>query len=500
MYILLLSESDVQVEVEKTLARERLEEIMGIEASEYYSYFGFLLRDADKSENAVLFDFCKTCNVSATSVTILGENYMNKEKKIWQVFSKNSKTITGCFYCVVCEDTRTAALNRIPRDKLGDFPLYLGAIDAASVDEMVDACRDKLQIDLMLELDLVICRVIDTDQTDELASNTDFTCFVNVRSASRFDYVVIEAPEDIAHSIFDYKFGKSIFDGFAGAGEPDLNGIDSKKVIQEMIRIGIIEKADKETTLVIDSDTVTGLIEFINKGDRKLEEYGKKISVSPYIVDKITGILKPNPNHVKANGKNSLAEVPKKIEPPCHNGDTLAIKLGKLSIYCGGSSRGGGFTPVKLVVDLKGSELQVVRVFGGDPDWEAVGHLVKDNHVISINWPDYDVPNLGKKFWQAFVATLLKKSAKTEYSIYVGCLGGHGRTGTAMAIIAHLLGICKNEDPVTFIRNKHCKNAVESERQLKYIEKICGISLPKEAKIIHKTSGVQHNFPNWGAV
>ncbi len=48
--------------------------------------------------------------------------------------------------------------------------------------------------------------------------------------------------------------------------------------------------------------------------------------------------------------------------------------------------------------------------------------------------------------------------------VEVGCLGGHGRTGTALACLAVLTGTPANE-AVAWVRANYCAHAVETEAQ-----------------------------------
>jgi protein-tyrosine phosphatase len=49
----------------------------------------------------------------------------------------------------------------------------------------------------------------------------------------------------------------------------------------------------------------------------------------------------------------------------------------------------------------------------------------------------------------------------------VHCMGGHGRTGTALCIMAGLLDeSLRNDDLMENIREMHCPHAVESQGRL----------------------------------
>jgi len=78
-----------------------------------------------------------------------------------------------------------------------------------------------------------------------------------------------------------------------------------------------------------------------------------------------------------------------------------------------------------------------------------------------VDWPDFGLPADAA----AFVASLqdvLARSRRGEV-VEVGCLGGHGRTGTALACLAVLAGA--DGDPVEWVRSTYCKRAVETDEQ-----------------------------------
>jgi hypothetical protein len=57
--------------------------------------------------------------------------------------------------------------------------------------------------------------------------------------------------------------------------------------------------------------------------------------------------------------------------------------------------------------------------------------------------------------------------------IHIGCMGGHGRTGTTIAaIIAKATG---NVDAITWVRENYCKKAVESKVQVAYLVNSFGV-------------------------
>jgi hypothetical protein len=65
-------------------------------------------------------------------------------------------------------------------------------------------------------------------------------------------------------------------------------------------------------------------------------------------------------------------------------------------------------------------------------------------------------------------------------SIHVGCIGGHGRTGTVLtAIMAELT---EKTDAIQWVRAHYCKKAVESEEQVDFLVKHYGVTTAKPTK------------------
>jgi len=102
--------------------------------------------------------------------------------------------------------------------------------------------------------------------------------------------------------------------------------------------------------------------------------------------------------------------------------------------------------------------------------------------IIEIDWPDYNVPsNLGREWWLAFVEDCISKGVK---SISTQCMGGHGRTGVQLCILAHMLGATTQSDAyslIKWVRERFCEHAVEAKCQQDYIATVCQIPAGKSA-------------------
>lgn len=93
-----------------------------------------------------------------------------------------------------------------------------------------------------------------------------------------------------------------------------------------------------------------------------------------------------------------------------------------------------------------------------DPPWPH-------EHVA---WPDFGVPSDADEL-RASLQRLLARARRGE-SVEIGCLGGHGRTGTALACLAVLTGT-PPDDAVDWVRATYCAKAVETDEQRKLVEK-----------------------------
>lgn len=84
-----------------------------------------------------------------------------------------------------------------------------------------------------------------------------------------------------------------------------------------------------------------------------------------------------------------------------------------------------------------------------------------------VNWQDYGLPNID---WKIVVWAIENafESAKT-INVEVGCVGGHGRTGTVLACMATLAGV-KPQNAVKWVRKHYCEHAVESDDQAWFVK------------------------------
>ncbi|QDP98569.1 hypothetical protein FOE78_04195 [Microlunatus elymi] len=87
-------------------------------------------------------------------------------------------------------------------------------------------------------------------------------------------------------------------------------------------------------------------------------------------------------------------------------------------------------------------------------------------HHDHLAWPDFDVPDDNEQVRSALESLI--KRARAGLRVELGCVGGHGRTGTALAVAAVLTGL----DPagaVGWVRTTYCPAAVETPAQEDFV-------------------------------
>lgn len=185
----------------------------------------------------------------------------------------------------------------------------------------------------------------------------------------------------------------------------------------------------------------------------------------------------------------------------CHTGtipifnlepNNISFSNRKISISGGGYTRKVVIPKESLLLDV-GIDYSIMQFKGlkGEASYilEKIGQP-----TIKIEWRDYGVPDLSTGDWNK----ILKAIQKEGRNVVVACVGGHGRTGTTLAILAGLFGATKT-DPVSWVRKRYCVKAVENIDQEEYVEIITGIPVvktlpPKPKYILSEFYG--EDYPN----
>lgn len=94
----------------------------------------------------------------------------------------------------------------------------------------------------------------------------------------------------------------------------------------------------------------------------------------------------------------------------------------------------------------------------------------KKGYEVLFAIPDMGVPAKPDEFKKlvAWVRRQLEEGKK----VHVGCIGGHGRTGTFLSALVSTFG---EADAITYVRKHYCKKAVESTEQVKFLGEHFGV-------------------------
>jgi protein-tyrosine phosphatase len=196
--------------------------------------------------------------------------------------------------------------------------------------------------------------------------------------------------------------------------------------------------------------------------------------------------------NVRDNQKAVSSYVPQQPELKvnsvfCHKGTPKVMVIGNTIIYAGAFKDVRGDWDWDVMLRLSDGDftayLPIAQVAMNE---EAKALLPESMHkevdnpaIIDVLWPDFEVPSLNKKWWMELVKTIKSWPAA---SMLVHCLGGHGRTGTALAILGAMGGVPEaQENPVEYVRSIYCKDAIESMAQINYIKRITGKQFQAEA-------------------
>ena len=83
-----------------------------------------------------------------------------------------------------------------------------------------------------------------------------------------------------------------------------------------------------------------------------------------------------------------------------------------------------------------------------------------------LEWPDFGLPTDTTELVSALQGLLVR--ARLGHRVELGCQGGHGRTGTALACAALLTGLPAS-DAVGWVRATYCEAAIETPQQEAFV-------------------------------
>ena len=136
-----------------------------------------------------------------------------------------------------------------------------------------------------------------------------------------------------------------------------------------------------------------------------------------------------------------------------------------------------------LVIDLSDITTPVRHLVTGNPraQKELPSSLFENRmSIIYIGWEDGSAHSLSVVWWETLVSVI--EELPEGSSVAVCCVGGTGRTGTALAVLAGLTDQLGPDelDPVAWVRAHYYDDAVETEKQLHYVEIITGFCVSAE--------------------
>lgn len=92
--------------------------------------------------------------------------------------------------------------------------------------------------------------------------------------------------------------------------------------------------------------------------------------------------------------------------------------------------------------------------------------LPKTTLVVQLDWPDGDMPPVRFTFWYALYEHMRFNGHNT---MQFNCLGGHGRTGTALVAMMMAVNGSKWKSALKLVRDTFCHKCVETQAQIDYL-------------------------------
>lgn len=162
--------------------------------------------------------------------------------------------------------------------------------------------------------------------------------------------------------------------------------------------------------------------------------------------------------------------------PVCtHPGDKVVIQLDGINIHCGAKiDLASGYFAFDTILDVGAmiylAAIPIKDVTGFEHDAKLkLGQHIHRPRMVQLDWPDMGVFPGGVGFWRA-LWDMFKKNG--THNLLIACQGSHGRTGTALAAIMICCHGYAPAEAATFIRLEHCKQAIETNDQIDYLNNL----------------------------
>lgn len=146
--------------------------------------------------------------------------------------------------------------------------------------------------------------------------------------------------------------------------------------------------------------------------------------------------------------------------------------------------------PDGTVVHASGAvDVRKRRLYG--PTWAVYlcSSWTPDSLALFVPWQDYGTPNVD---WNTVrnIMTDFYRRAQDGETVEVGCMGGHGRTGTFLACLVALADpTFTAQQAIAYVRKHYCPKAVEDRSQVRFVEWFIDPTLPPRPEPIRVKSG-----------
>ena len=179
----------------------------------------------------------------------------------------------------------------------------------------------------------------------------------------------------------------------------------------------------------------------------------------------------------KSTSKREMKMSDKSSGKKCngHDGSAKVATLSRGIVVAGAQGAAINYGEADIVVDLAGGTRQAFKnaastVLSGT-EWlvSALASAVKHPDTLFVEWPDMGIPRVGPRFWRELYSVTPDKAR-----VVFACVGGHGRTGTALAcyIAASMKEVPDAVDLIRLVRRLHCGHAIEVKAQDDYIARV----------------------------
>lgn len=123
----------------------------------------------------------------------------------------------------------------------------------------------------------------------------------------------------------------------------------------------------------------------------------------------------------------------------------------------------GGFVVHASSLNNKRTADDIVPDWGLYADWSWRPYWRAEH----IDWPDFGIPGHDAIAFEQLLEAVerIQRGQRVE----VGCIGGHGRTGTMIAAMCVMLGM-EPKTAVKYVRDTYCHHAIETDRQEWWVE------------------------------